>query len=671
MNTNSDIWETVRNNSFQSLTPFTSYTHCGIRFDLLKSLMQKGIRRGNESLVRFCIEEAFLIGRHNNNNNFYKGKINNICNRLAMIAIEDVSPRCVTEFNYTMKNINRFSHDNDNFNALMNAALMLTKAKKSRICSHLRLVCCHSASPIFQELLLHYSSSNDDDDDDDNNNNDNSKIDNLNTMLSNILLKLNNDDNDDDIISTNIINNDDNEFLNNKRIRCAFYLGQMYRLAVGLKESEKFIYNAKNSPMRKAAKKMNLQKLWETLITLAQSPIVKQCIIFKRQLFENREFFDEEFLCLLSAVETLISELYNVHSISSNTIDDDNNFSIEENWIELHCNKGKELMIPIYALDRHVRGGNHSMRFFLEYGAYVENEDKEWSINWMKTKYEHLRMIINNNIKNDKKRKREEKEHFLNNNNDKMIKLDDLFSFDNYIILKVCNPNTKKGTILLAQRKENNCKIIIKEMRKTLNYGKDQLACHEIKELDILGLDLFVAQGPEKARLVKSLLKFDKVTERIEKVNKPIYQFICNAVEYKDNMQNELQCTRNFSNVKKILTTDRGYKMLISIILYRAIMGITDTNFSNVLCDGDKFYSIDENFIGKLEAKKILSMPLVIRMLTVAKQCYPQGQFTDIIPTKVDLSKLENTLQKYRIKHEQIIVVKNNLKYITSLAANQ
>ena len=57
-----------------------------------------------------------------------------------------------------------------------------------------------------------------------------------------------------------------------------------------------------------------------------------------------------------------------------------------------------------------------------------------------------------------------------------------------------------------------------------------------------------------------------------------------------------------------------------SIIIFRSVLGVTDTNFSNVLLsDSLQLFSVDENSIGKFDAVEVLQHTPVQRMLRELK----------------------------------------------------
>ena len=79
-----------------------------------------------------------------------------------------------------------------------------------------------------------------------------------------------------------------------------------------------------------------------------------------------------------------------------------------------------------------------------------------------------------------------------------------------------------------------------------------------------------------------------------------------------------MRFTHATNEAEKVLQAKQAIQSLVSILIFRAIFGVTDTNFSNVLVADDKLYSVDENSVGKFKLEEVLKHKPVQRMFKKA-----------------------------------------------------
>ena len=132
--------------------------HCGYNQSIIKSALQKGVRRNQHNLVAWCLRETFLF--YTLRNKFSaQSKISakqfntNIINRLHTIAVEDCSPRAIIATNACVRNLKLYSKKDGDGDPkyLMRAGFCLSTCQSSRVCSHLRYL-CGGEGEIFFEL---------------------------------------------------------------------------------------------------------------------------------------------------------------------------------------------------------------------------------------------------------------------------------------------------------------------------------------------------------------------------------------------------------------------------------------------------------------------------------------------------------------------------------------
>ena len=175
------------------------------------------------------------------------------------------------------------------------------------------------------------------------------------------------------------------------------------------------------------------------------------------------------------------------------------------------------------------------------------------------------------------------------------------------IVCNVCRKKSHKGfsTILCDGIKDEF--EFVKELNSSFNFGVDQLICHNAKWTNLLKLSNLFTPNNMKGELMYSDYSFDNETAtyiekgKFNKPSKACLYFCCGVVNNKIKDWN-VRCSHNEKIRQYILNTKSGYSSLLSILIFRSIFGVNDTNYSNILFDDEKniFYSIDENCIGTI-----------------------------------------------------------------------
>ena len=158
--------------------------------------------------------------------------------------------------------------------------------------------------------------------------------------------------------------------------------------------------------------------------------------------------------------------------------------------------------------------------------------------------------------------------------------------------------------------------VCIKEMRKSCNFGIDQKLMFEAKQKNVLRLKGLHVPGPHPGELVTSKTLFLREEGGSIVANqKPMIYFVSSCL---GDVLTDMRFTHATNEAEKVLQAKQAIQSLVSILIFRAIFGVTDTNFSNVLVADDKLYSVDENSVGKFKLQEVLKHKPVRRMFKEA-----------------------------------------------------
>ena len=678
-----------------------AFTHCGVALDVFKSALQKSARRCETQNAAWFAQEIIMVKKLSDpNNKSAKAIHTNLINRLKVIAIEDVSPRCVGNVNDIFKYLDDWCID-ERVIGLAKAIQILFSVKKLRVCSHLRILVNaltdsedkDNLTDTVSSALHHYSQE---------------KL--LNEFFNPLFLA---------------------DMSERGRSILANVVAIIYRKAFNLPHTTPLDKRCLDLPkiVTRSKKKIGFKLLWESLMRVGRNyPELRQNIELKRKMFEARGFFQEEIFCLLSAVESTCATL---NDMTIPPISFPNRSGVElEAW-----SSHNKPQFESHVYDKHVRGGNRSLSFFAHQGAAVVNEDEEWALPRLRAIYTRMRsqessgekrpkrkLVVNSSsssspssstisssksVASPKKLKRREDdvddfdvrdddddaddddddendEHNDDDDVNKDEEVDDdktLYlkgDFSSFQTLKCCTPNSRKGITVLVKNTKNNEQMIVKEMRPSINLGKDQLAAYTIKRDNILVLKSL--HCTKKGHLVKSSTAFhrnDSDNRNPGKKGGLYTYFISDCIGNVSDV--DVRATHNRSSMKEILKTDEGIQCLVSILIFRTILGVTDTNMTNILLDeGSRLYSVDENSIGNFPLEESLSKKPVKRLLeiiqkykaakpdTCLKDFFPDW-FHDDVVKEILTKNLVSELRNNGISSRHIDVVVNNLEKIENI----
>ena len=399
-------------------------TYTGMKFDVLKSALQKFCRRGIYDKAQWCGVETFLIHSETQTSTTKttksrgKGLVTNMLNRIKTIALEDVSYRECVAVNIVFQVLNKFEASGRNdLEHLLTAIHLLVKSKKSRVSSH---AYAHFGIIPFGTTFLGCI-----------------------TELRRSLI-----DNRDEAVKNTIF---------------------AYRLWD-----------------RNQKKVLAFKEFWDIVLETAQkhqleAPI-QEAIKHRRDYFYDRRhsFADEKF-ALISAVLLLV---YFIDS-DDNRNYNPSECSTDVNWTsydDLVSNHEALDDIPDYVFDLHTNSGpmsNKTPAFFYNHSSVIDNEDGIVAVSEWKNSYAIDKM--NTTYKGEKRKKR-------NNDNKKkkkkFIAFDkkDLYCLDNDLkpsdVSCIKLPKTKKVPCLMVIDRE----LVLKQMKSGFAYGREQLCVENLKK---------------------------------------------------------------------------------------------------------------------------------------------------------------------------------------------
>lgn len=609
----------LRKSTQQDLRSYRKWkTHCGDDFDVLKSALQKYIRRGMwKNKAEWVVREIHLLTVLEENQQHAKACLTNILNRILVTTVEDVSPREFGVAHRVFYLIDCYRNRDKNLAYIAEAVFILCEAKKSRLCSYLRLgleQCDYSKSD--EQVQVH-----------------------MDKVIG--LLK------------------EKRQLMNEHRLLLAKHV---YVIYVKLCGQKKFKKNNNNGMDMKTKRKF---ADWiNNILKPHASKHLMLSIMYKLNFFIGRQYFREELLVLLSIFDSYMASMYSFMPESFNTkiINDGGSFD----WVKDH----KPIIHPPFVYDRHTKQSvNKSMEFFIREGAKIENEDKEWQLpETFKTLYERIRIgktvshksnsaiMINGNCsikrKNDRqtippKRVKMEKvfESKLLFNNTKLLNLKDVEASVKPVIF---NAKSLKTPVFSCKLKQGRS-IIVKRMNKKFNYGGDALLCHHVKS--ILGLNT-----TGNADIFKINFMIDKSTGKLIKTDDYHPAFVTDDISGGE----DLRLTHCPNRRKAVFKSHQGAKAICEIIIFRALMGVNDTNMSNILVnEKHELFSVDENFVGHFDAGSVLKSRWVTKIMEwLGKQSF---EWPDWIKDRSNYDKLVKlNLELFG----NVIIREDNWKYL-------
>lgn len=288
-------------------------THNGLPFDVLKSAVQKYIRRGFTYNALWCTREAFYFRVIKDYGSAEKGVLTNFINRLKVILIEDVSFRECKAALYVVRCIDEYENsDRLDLEVLYKAVQVLAWSSKLRIANH--------AKAYYNSFSF-------------------KGYDSIEVTLREMESAFNDKD-----------------------------FKKVVKLTIVLCK----IWDKKN-------KKKALDSFWKLLERQVKNEnMAVEYLKWRRKFFENRPFFKEQDLLLVS------SAILAVYCRNDNINLNPCNFNEPcPYFIQTHSFPSDQLNHPEYVYDIHTKIGrmnNKTQEDFIREGSIVYNEDEEMKV---------------------------------------------------------------------------------------------------------------------------------------------------------------------------------------------------------------------------------------------------------------------------------------------------
>ena len=570
-------------------TCFSSISHCGYKLDILKSAVQKYLRRREFDKMVWCVAEIYLFEvfkKTQTDIRATKGIISNLLNRLIIMLDEEMLFVECERYLLIRKYIEEFEHKNrGDFMCLYKICKILCESRMIRRGSDIR----GYWDPKRRKIEGIY------------------------------------DENSTDEIYF-ILFKDEFEKKDNK---CFMW---MFKIFNGKREGQ----------VKRYRRKENIYMIWEYLFkrkNIKENSILRKCLEYRLKEFHKKNR-SERFIFLTAAIDIAMymdSSNFNgegklfgkkEEKIGSmkNELDDRLN---EEEIIKSVFNGYKKMKIDDYAIDMHTSAGRKMGKNkvdFIASGAVIVDEDKEyfvkeWRDCYNKTKIASFTAAVElRKKKAEKKLKKESKVEVKKTRaeirSDKYKRIKKIRGKPNFDDLEkklrivdgideskitLCSDVTCGNKVMCFEYEEK----IWKESRKSMFYNRDYCVVDDCKELF----------GLRKIGMERILSNF-----RIEKIDKSKKEWKNNwhKVMIEKDEEKVVYCVMNkithcnwkvpmeISNIKHSFPIVRHQlKEFVKIGVYRGIFRCSDFNCRNVLVGCEKSYlpgyfvSIDEGDIGK------------------------------------------------------------------------
>ena len=591
-----------------------SISFYGLPLDILKSGIQKYIRRNETEKAIWCTIEYDLFRKIGKNTN---GILTNMLNRIVITCVEDIGIGDINSIIYIDKELKYYYDNRHNFDdyrakeALINIVSCLSISKKIRLCSHIKTVYMNSAfhSVIRDRYPKLYEN-----------------INYINPIVEN-KYKLKNKKEEDDLRS--IID----------RIMTCFYNDNdqvFYHINAFLTK----VRNEKGYQSR-FRKKSGEYILWEIIFEyckvglgicgLTETKDYNKYLPYINVLFEwyktKNNSRNENILYLINAYLIILRKI-DIDKLTRYV-----NFSeINSNYKELideYYSRKNIINIDKFVVDMHTKLGRSlgmDRKEFGEEGSKVVNEE----IMYLNKTYLDIYLLFKNNKLEDLKKQPIKTKKKLNIISKKL-----LFNGTNLNIKEELEHNILEKPLLVNIRPkylENEKRYVHVGSRPSTYYAKFKLDGYKPTNILVKGpyKDNSISDQIEYSCMVDNLKPFlglNKIGTRIIsmkptlKISYGVPEELRKFIIFNDfGTGIDTYKSKSFINPKKIDTKIKVYdkdnsnqlvkwvqknnlsenehilSKLLDILLFRQIIQTCDTNLTNLLIESDELLSIDENY---------------------------------------------------------------------------
>ena len=573
-------------------TCFSSISYAGYKLDILKSALQKYLRRREYEKMMWCCSEIYMfhsLATTDKEKQAAKGIISNMVNRLIIMMDEEMLFAEVGKYMKCMEWINEFNEGGrDNFKLLVKVCKTMVSARMLRLNSDIYSYWWRGAG-VYKVV----------------------KVPGLGW---------------EEMLYTPIeVHQECQEILKDEDGNCwAYEYENLLMFIAAFRAGHSSCYywalamfhRDKKGTRRFFRRTDSVYIIWEYLFKVAgDDEKLRKCLDLKlKQFFVKTRH--EQHIWLSSAISILLhkdkldfEEEWDI-DVSEEEVagifQDRNYLKIDDYAIDMHCSAGRKL-------------GKKKADFALE-GCVVVGEDKEYYNRDWRDLYCDLKVnpakygIVDNNkrpkpkCKMKKKAKNEEKKK-KSKKRKKLLVVDNLV--DELADLKISEKQMrfvdgsgiKEQEIRICMEKTCGNKVmcfeyngqIWKESRASFDYNKDYElvdSCKEMFGLKKIGMERIESNFRiEKIEKKKSEWpgNWRKVMTGDDKVVYCLMRKIGNGGNFSEN-----------KDKKKLLENQEVLKEIAKIAMFRGIFRVTDFNLRNILIDDDgSLVSIDEGEIGK------------------------------------------------------------------------
>ena len=584
-----------------------SISYYGLPLDILKSGLQKYIRRCEINKALWCVSELDMFRKIAKS----KSIITNMLNRLLVICTEDIGIGDINTLiavDNCLKNYTRYRDDyynNDSKRELLKIVTILSKSKKIRLASHIRATYMNIENRNILNIKYPqlYSS--------------------INYVCSNVKnkYKLKNTHEERDLrscldkIITNLLSNNDKIFYH---IKDFLIITQNKE-----KKSYKSRFRKKSGDYILWELLINYCKYGPAIVELNESNEYKIYLPYINILLDwyktRNNSRNENWMYLVNAYLIILRK------ININNLENFDTVTITDQQInDFYINK-KPISLDKYILDMHTKYGRlkgMTKKDFGIEGSVLVNTNNNYCV--------PLYLEIYNLFK---KHSIDELKKMIKNNNSKKLRIVKSLKFDNTLLEL---DSTEESNILKNPLIVNPKPKYLEKTKQYVNYTTKPATYYAIfcpenyKQTNVL------VKGPYKnndnilyicmVEYLKKLFGLNYSGLRILNI-KPNLKI---SYSFNDNLEQKFLIfkdygsgvssykTKEFINTKGINTKlkvyDKEYgnqlskwiihndlnenliKQLIEILLFRQIINTSDTNLTNILINNNKLLSIDENY---------------------------------------------------------------------------
>ena len=365
-------------------------------------------------------------------------------------------------------------------------------------------------------------------------------------------------------------------WFNQKDSRCYYWLMKLY-LVMG------------KGQVRRYHRKDMIYGVWEYMEGLiGVNENLRRLFEYRLEKFYEKEKMDRK-LFLIGCVNLIMYR-------------DDIDWNEKIKWFQIEEEIDEKMVIDDYCIDMHCQEGRKmgkNKEDFVNEGSLVVNEYMKYKVDeWRE--YYHFEKLNDPKVVKGKKGKKGKKEKVKTEKVKKvktMIHAEDkngdleFISMSDLEFVRLCSNSVCGGKVMCFIVKYEGELYVMKEGRKSMNYNVDYDMVDKCKE--IFGLNHIGMRRIKSDRVVERINKKQKAWENnfvfVEKVDVIYCMMKCidGGIKFIDYMR---KLKLQGEEVKKEL-----YREYMKIGLWRGIFGVSDFSSINVMIQDEKLISIDEH----------------------------------------------------------------------------